>query len=178
MTGGVSQVLVLSAYLDIDGIRRFTYLRVFNTPVLDYIYVKVKIKGNIKYVRIEDLQRGDQRCLDKYIGSIEYSDYISLVDICKNKRGLIDTNKQIIKKNTQKKIHKFGIDIYATENENVHITENGRLILSKEAKEDIIYNSSTDDEIRSLSEKYQIFPIKAIKEIRNRLVYQHKQKEG
>ena len=45
-------------------------------------------------------------------------------------------------------------------------------------KKDIIYNSKTDEDIRLLCDKYKIYPIKAIKEIRNRLIYQHKQKEG
>ena len=78
----------------------------------------------------------------------------------------------------QQCIYKFGINIYVTENKNVHITNKGKLLLSEECKNDIIYNSKTDEDIFILCQKYHIFPIKAIKEIRNRLIYRHKQKEG
>lgn len=78
----------------------------------------------------------------------------------------------------QKRVHKFGIDVFITENENVKLSKTNKLILSDSAKDDIIYNSKTDEDIRILSDKYQIFPVKAIKEIRNRLIYKHKQKEG
>lgn len=78
----------------------------------------------------------------------------------------------------QQRIHKFGIDVFITENDDVKISKSEKLILSNSAKQDIIYNSNTESDIRHLSDKYQIFPVKAIKEIRNRLVYRHKQKEG
>ena len=80
--------------------------------------------------------------------------------------------------NSQKNIEKFGITVYITENEDVKLTKSNKIKLSKKAKEDIIYNSKTDEDIKILCEKYSIYPIKAIKEIRNRLIYQHKQNEG
>ena len=78
----------------------------------------------------------------------------------------------------QEMIHKFGINVFVTQNKDVKLSKSKKLILSKKAKDDIIYNSKTDEDIRNLCDKYQIYPIKAIKEIKNRLVYQHRQKEG
>lgn len=180
MSCGTSQVLIVSSYLDADGVRKFTYLKVFDTPLANWYYMKVKLKDKIKYVRIDELQTGDQRCLETYLGYINFNDFINIVNVAKEKSTYINKKyeEQPKVETKQQKIHKFGIDVYVTENDYVHISEKGKLILSKEAKEDIIYNSSTDEEVRDLCSKYQIYPVKAIKEIRNRLVYQHKQKEG
>lgn len=176
MTCGTSQVLILSYFVDPTGINRVSFLRVYNAPILNYYFVKVNVRGNIKYVKIEPVQYGDARCLDSYQSSINYDDLMLVIKAAKS----LEQPQKVEKKKEESKqqtIHKFGIDIYATENENVHITESGKLLLSKEAKEDIIYNSTTEKELLTLCDKYQIYPIKALREIRNRLKYQHRQKE-
>lgn len=78
----------------------------------------------------------------------------------------------------QQQLHKYGIDVYITENTNVHIDSNNKIILSDNAKEDFIYHGSTEEDRLKLCDKYLIYPEKAIREIRNRLIYRHKQKEG
>lgn len=189
MTFGNTMVLILSAYYDAQINKRiFTYLKISNVKKDDTKYIPAVINNKTKYIEIANLYTGDQRALDTYITQFSYNflnDIITQVkdyfDLHKKKEKEITRVKPKEEKsneNGQQRIYKFGIDIYVTENEDVKISKTKKLILSNKAKEDIIYNSKTNEDIRILSDKYQIFPTKAIREIRNRLVYQHKQKEG
>ena len=189
MTFGNTMVLILSAYYDAQINKRiFTYLKISNVKKDDTKYIPAVINNKTKYIEIANLYTGDQRALDTYITQFSYNflnDIITQVkdyfDLHKKKEKEITRVKPKEEKsneNGQQRIYKFGIDIYVTENEDVKISKTKKLILSNKAKEDIIYNSKTNEDIRILSNKYQIFPTKAIREIRNRLVYQHKQKEG
>lgn len=136
------------------------------------------------YVELDVLQTGDQRSLETYKATINNDDLNSVIKDVKDYFNLHIKRERSIKPKQkeieipQQRIYKFGIDVYVTENEHVKVNSKKQIILTKEAKDDIIYNSQTDEQIRILCDKYKIYPLKAIKEIRNRLIYQHKQNEG
>jgi len=136
------------------------------------------------YVELDILQTGDQRSLETYKATINNDDLNSVIKDVKDYFNLHIKRERSIKSKQkeieipQQRIYKFGINVYVTENEHVKVNSKKQIILTKEAKDDIIYNSQTDEQIRILCDKYKIYPLKAIKEIRNRLIYQHKQNEG
>lgn len=182
MRFGNKKVLILSAYTDINGNKIFTYLDIPDKKHNGYIYVN--INKDKYYVEIDTIQTGDQRALEEFIDNVSISDMNKVIKEARQHFNLqnFKEDKKIIRKEEdevyQQRIFKFGIDVYVTENENVKIDKSKKIILSSKAKDDIIYNSKTDEDIRILCDKYKIYPIKAMKEIRNRLAYQHKQKEG
>ena len=184
MSAGSCYVLILSAYKDQFDEYKFTYLKVRENNYGNRSYHRIKVKDNYMYVELDTLQTGDQRALESYKSSISNDDLNDIIKAAKDhfnlniKREKINKSKEIEKEIPQQRIYKFGIDVYVTENEHVHISPKKQILLSKEAKDDIIYNSKTDEQIRILCDKYKIYPLKAIKELRNRLVYQHKQNEG
>lgn len=188
MTFGSMNVLLLSVYTDMEGNKIYTYLKVCDSKRKNRVYTEIKLNGNIKYIELNELQTGDQRSLQSYQGTISLEDLNIVIKSAKYHFNLfsqkekvvepVKVEQNIINENCQQKIYKFGIDIYVNESEDVKISKSKKLILSDKCKDDIIYNSKTDEDIRVLSDKYHIYPMKAIKEIRNRLVYQHKQKQG
>lgn len=188
MTAGTSLILIVNAFIDEYGNRKIVYFKISNICPKLSLTKSIIINNYTKYIVLDNIFTGQQEALDSFVAnvsSIEMTDiiktankYFNLTMHTKN----IET-KNIETKNTainscQRRIYKFGIDIYVTENDNVTISESNKLILSESAKQDIIYNSKTDEDIRILCDKYMIYPAAAIRNIRNRLVYQHKQKEG
>lgn len=186
MKYGSYKVLILSAYTNQYNEKIFTYLEIPNRKRDNKIYVDISSNKEQYSVELNTLMTGDQNALDHFIGSVSISDMNKVIKEARNHFNLQNykedrkvTTKKIEDEDIpQQRLFKFGINVYITENENVHINKAKKIILSKKAKEDIIYNSKTDEDIRLLCDKYKIYPMKAIKEIRNRLVYQHKQKEG
>lgn len=183
MTYGSSFVLILSAFTDVNDIKKFTYLKVYKCKRKNRTMMQLTINNIIYYIELDELKTGDQRSLDKYIDKLDIIQIQNVVKAAKDYFNLNSKKKPNTKQlpdNTdepQQRIHKFGIDVLVTENENVKLDKNNKIKLSKSAKQDIIYNSKTDDDIKTLCYKYKIFPVKAMKEIKNRLVYQHKQKD-
>ena len=177
------RVLILSAYTDVNNNKIFTYLEVSDRKKADKYYIDIN-KDKFA-VELNTIQTGDQRALESFVDNVSFldmnkvikaaRDHFNLHNYKEDKRPRKNKEEQEI---PQQRIFKFGIDVYVTENEHVHINDAKKILLSPEAKNDIIYNSKTDQDIEILCEKYKIYPVKAIKEIRNRLVYQHKQKEG
>lgn len=184
MSAGSGYVLILSAFTDEFQRQKFTYLKVKPIQYGERSFYRIKVNDNYMYVELDTLHTGDQRSLNNYIATISIEDLNNVINAAKNHFNLNIKKERIIKPKKeeieipQQRIYKFGINVYVTENENVKVNSKKQIILSKEAKDDIIYNSKTDDQIRILCDKYKIYPLKAIKEIRNRLVYQHKQNEG
>lgn len=186
MSNGSGYVLILRAFTDIDGNKKFIYVKVSNLATRS-INNSISVMGQKCqwYIDADNIFTGDQRALESYQECLEVDDYNRIISYLIDYFNLNKIKKAKSKKTEddieiyQQRIHKFGIDIFVVENDNVKVNpKNKKLLLSDTAKEDIIYNSKTDEDIRILCDKYQIYPIKAIKEIRNRLVYQHKQKEG
>lgn len=183
MTYGSSFVLILSAFNDIDNMKKFTYLKVYKCKRKNRTMMQLTINNTIYYIELDELKTGDQRSLDKYIDKLDIIQIQNVVKAAKDYFNLHSKKKPNTKQMSdstdepQQRIHKFGIDVLVTENENVKLDKNNKIKLSKYAKQDIIYNSKTDEDIKNLCYKYKIFPIKAMKEIKNRLVYQHKQKD-
>ena len=177
------RVLILSAYTDMNNNKIFTYLEVSDRKKADKYYIDIN-KDKFA-VELNTIQTGDQRALESFVDNVSFldmnkvikaaRDHFNLHNYKEDKRPRKNKEEQEI---PQQRIFKFGIEVYVTENEHVHINDAKKILLSPEAKNDIIYNSKTDQDIEILCEKYKIYPVKAIKEIRNRLVYQHKQKEG
>ena len=177
------RVLILSAYTDVNNNKIFTYLEVSDRKKADKYYIDIN-KDKFA-VELNTIQTGDQRALESFVDNVSFldmnkvikaaRDHFNLHNYKEDKRPRKNKEEQEI---PQQRIFKFGIEVYVTENEHVHINDAKKILLSPEAKNDIIYNSKTDQDIEILCEKYKIYPVKAIKEIRNRLVYQHKQKEG
>ena len=187
MTFGTSYVLILTAFVDEDDIKKFTYFKVSVRQRSGRLSQPIIVKGTKMYVEIDYLCTGDQRCLATYQDCVGFQDLNNLVDLAKSYFNLTKQKPTVNYKpkqpepdisEMQQRIQKFGIDIFVTPNEDVTITESKKIILSDKAKDDIIYNSKTDEDIRVLCDKYKIYPLKAIKEIKYRLVYQHRQKEG
>lgn len=184
MSAGNGYVLILSVFTDQYNNPKYTYLRVRYTDYGERSFYKVKVNDEYMFVELDTLQTGDQRSLFSYIGTISNDDLINIIRETRQHFNLNIKRERIVKPKEkeieipQQRIYKFGIDVYVTENEHVSINSKKQIILSKEAKNDIIYNSKTEDQIRILCDKYKIYPLKAIKEIRNRLIYQHKQNEG
>lgn len=185
MSFNYSMSLILSSYIDENNNWLYTYAKIVNDN-RGSIAVPITMNESIRYVDISNIYTGNQKSLDKFVCQLDVMSFNRVIDNIKEHFGIAPiVEKQVREKHSkvlndfsQQRIHKFGIDILVTENENVKITDSKRLVLSNTAKNDIIYNSKTDDDIRILCDKYKIFPVKAIKEIRNRLVYQHKQREG
>ena len=187
MSAGLCYVLILSVYIDQYQNHKFTYIKLkendFKKEERDYISITDN-ENKDWFVDFNSLFTGDQRALELYKSSIDNNTFNIIIKEIKNHFNLnIIKEKQSVTKEKefevpQQRIYKFGIDVYVTENEHVTVNSKKQIILSKEAKDDIIYNSKTEDQIRVLCDKYKIYPIKAIKEIRNRLIYQHKQNEG
>ena len=187
MSAGLCYVLILSVYIDQYQNHKFTYIKLkendFKKEERDYISITDN-ENKDWFVDFNSLFTGDQRALELYKSSIDNNTFNIIIKEIKNHFNLniIKEKQSIIKEKEfevpQQRIYKFGIDVYVTENEHVTVNSKKQIILSKEAKDDIIYNSKTEDQIRILCDKYKIYPIKAIKEIRNRLIYQHKQNEG
>lgn len=185
MTYGTSYILILSAFTDTDNEKRITYLKVASSKRPNKHYTSIKYKDRTAYVELNELKTGNQKCLNKFIYSISFEDLNKVVNAAKEYFNL-NVKKQKSQHNTpitdieqpRERIHKFGIDIYVVPSDDVKIDDNKRLILSDNVKDDIIYNGATDDDILVLCNKYQIYPVKAIKELRYRLIYQHKHKQG
>lgn len=187
MSAGLCYVLILSVYIDQYQNHKFTYIKLkendFKKEERDYISITDN-ENKDWFVDFNSLFTGDQRALELYKSSIDNNTFNIIIKEIKNHFNLniIKEKQSVIKEKEfevpQQRIYKFGIDVYVTENEHVSVNSKKQIILSKEAKDDIIYNSKTEDQIRVLCDKYKIYPIKAIKEIRNRLIYQHKQNEG
>ena len=187
MSAGLCYVLILSVYIDQYKNHKFTYIKLkendFKKEERDYISITDN-ENKDWFVDFNSLFTGDQRALELYKSSIDNNTFNIIIKEIKNHFNLniIKEKQSVIKEKEfevpQQRIYKFGIDVYVTENEHVTVNSKKQIILSKEAKDDIIYNSKTEDQIRILCDKYKIYPIKAIKEIRNRLIYQHKQNEG
>ena len=183
MSNGTKDILILSVFTDPFGKEKITYIKLdkYKKPYKQLITFEINDK--YYWFDTENLFTGDRRCLESYIATVPK---IQFNLILKYIRGYfnLENKEPKIKESTkneedssyQRRIYKFGIDVYVTENENVTVTENNKILLSDSAKEDIIYNSKTDEDLRILCDKYKIYPIKAIKEIRNRLSYPHRQK--
>lgn len=184
MSAGLSYVLILSIFTDQYNNQKFTYLkaREYDYKKEERYYMPIQIESKTWYIELDNLKIGDQRALNSYETTVSNNDLNKIIKSAKEYFNLnIKKEKEIKveeKEIPQQRIYKFGIDVYVTENEHVSVNSKKQIILSKEAKDDIIYNSQTDEQIRDLCDKYKIYPLKAIKEIRNRLVYQHKQNEG
>lgn len=184
MSAGLNYVLILSIFTDQYNNQKFTYLkaREYDYKKIERYYMPIQIESKTWYIELDNLKTGDQRALDSYETTVSNENLNNIVKAAKDYFNLnIKKEHQLKieeKEIPQQRIYKFGIDVYVTENEHVSVNSKKQIILSKEAKDDIIYNSQTDDQIRTLCDKYKIYPLKAIKEIRNRLVYQHKQNEG
>ena len=168
MTFGTSLILV-TAFYNYNTDNKITYFKIDHRK--SQYSLEIEINNITKYIHLDKLYTGDAKCLDYYVKQLEFTTFRKLLTIASK-----ISRKQAV--NSQKNIEKFGITVYITENEDVKLTKSNKIKLSKRAKEDIIYNSKTDEDIKILCEKYNIYPIKAIKEIRNRLIYQHKQNEG
>lgn len=187
MSAGLCYILILSVFIDQYQNHKFTYIKLkendFKKEERDYISITDN-ENKDWFVDFNSLFTGDQRALELYKSSIDNNTFNIIIKEIKNHFNLniIKEKQSVIKEKEfevpQQRIYKFGIDVYVTENEHVTVNSKKQIILSKEAKDDIIYNSKTEDQIRILCDKYKIYPIKAIKEIRNRLIYQHKQNEG
>ena len=186
MSLGSSRILIISVFKHNNDSIKFTYIKLsrYRKKDNDIDYMELRLKDTRFFLDLSELFQGTEEALDYHIYNLQEPNYITIKDIIQSNFNIILNNtldsKKIINnsKNNQQRIHKFGIDIFVTENTDVKLTKNKKLILSNKAKQDIIYNSKTEEDIRILSDKYQIYPVKAIKEIRNRLVYQHKQVEG
>lgn len=184
MSAGLNYVLILSIFKDQYNNQKFTYLKVreYDYKKTERFYIPIQIENKTWYVELDNLKTGDQRALELYEATVSNENLNNIIKSAKDYFNLnIKKEKQPKieeKEIPQQRIYKFGIDVYVTENEHVSVNSKKQIILSKEAKNDIIYNSQTDEQIRTLCDKYKIYPLKAIKEIRNRLVYQHKQNEG
>lgn len=189
MTFGPTWILILSAFLNENNNRKFTYLKILNYKRPDKHYIEINIDSKPRYIEIDNIYTGEQKALNHLIYILDTDTINLIIEDIKNYYSLTpikksNINKEIINESNpdeesiQQRIFKFGINIFVTENEHVKISKTKKIILSKEAREDIILNSQTDEDIRNLSDKYKIYPVKAIREIKNRLVYQHKQKEG
>lgn len=190
MTFGMSNVLILSAFYDkTTDIKKFTYLKISKYKSPFRLYEQVILEdGSTMYVQIDELSTGDQRALGYYVGSLNFEQTNKIVEIAKQYFNLkksktenyITSFKKPVKNegrsNNTQIIHKFGIDINVTPNQYVSISKSGRLNLDKKVKDDIVYNTNSDMEFNFISQKYGISPIKAIHEIKNRLVYQYKNK--
>lgn len=177
------RVLILSAYTDVSGNKIFTYLDIHERKKLDRIYIG--IDKDKYFVELNTIQTGDQRALESFVDHVSFTDMNNVIKAARDHFHLHNYKEDKRPRKTeeekeipQQRIYKFGIDVYVTENEHVHVNDAKKIILSADAKQDIIYNSATDEDIRALCDKYKIYPMKAIKEIKSRLVYQHKQKEG
>lgn len=187
MSAGLCYILILSVFIDQYQNHKFTYIKVkendFKKEERNYISITDN-ENKDWFVDFNSLFTGDQRALELYKSSVDNNTFNIIIKEIKNHFNLniIKEKRSIIKEKEfevpQQRIYKFGIDVYVTENEHVKVNSKKQIILSKEAKDNIIYNSKTEDQIRILCDKYKIYPIKAIKEIRNRLIYQHKQNEG
>lgn len=186
MSLGSSRILIISVFKHNNDSIKFTYIKLsrYRKKNNDVDYMELRLKDTRFFLDLSELFQGTEEALDYHIYNLQESNYITIKDTIQSNFNIILNNtldsRKIINnsKNNQQRIHKFGIDIFVTENTDVKLTKNKKLILSNKAKQDIIYNSKTEEDIRILSDKYQIYPVKAIKEIRNRLVYQHKQVEG
>lgn len=186
MSLGSSRILIISVFKHSNDSIKFTYVKLSKYRKKDnnIDYLELKLKDTKFFLDLSELFQGTEEALEYHIYNLQESNYLTIKDIIQSNFNItlnntIDSRKIINNsKNNQQRIHKFGIDIFVTENTDVKLTKNKKLILSNKAKQDIIYNSKTEEDIRILSDKYQIYPVKAIKEIRNRLVYQHKQVEG
>lgn len=177
------RVLILSAYTDQNDNKIFTYLEVTDRKKVDKYYIDIN-KDKFA-VELNTIQTGDQRALESFVEAVSFTDMNKVIKAARDHFNLHNYKEDKKTRKTeedleipQQRIYKFGIDVYVTENEHVHVNDAKKILLSKEAKDDIIYNSNTEEDIRILCDKYKIYPIKAIKEIKSRLVYQHKQKEG
>lgn len=177
------RVLILSAYTDQNDNKIFTYLEVTDRKKVDKYYIDIN-KDKFA-VELNTIQTGDQRALESFVEAVSFTDMNRVIKAARDHFNLHNYKEDKKPRKTeedleipQQRIYKFGIDVYVTENEHVHVNDAKKILLSKEAKDDIIYNSNTEEDIRILCDKYKIYPIKAIKEIKSRLVYQHKQKEG
>lgn len=177
------RVLILSAYTDIAGNKIFTYLDIHDRKKLDRIYIDI---DKDKYsVELNTIQTGDQRALESFVSDVSFVDMNRVIKAARDHFNLHNYKEDKRPRKTsdelevpQQRLYKFGIDVYVTENEHVYVNDAKKIILSAQAKQDIIYNSATDEDIQALCNKYKIYPMKAIREIKSRLVYQHKQKEG
>lgn len=182
---GNKYILMLSAFIDIDGIKKYTYAKLSTYKKDNRNYYDIDVKGTTMYIQIDNIDTGDQRALQKYIQTLDDYTFNKIVDDItthfkilkvRNKKEFKYKVNKIINENNKKEItiHKFGIDINVVENSDVSISKSKRLILSQKAKEDIINCSKNNLEF--LCERYSIYPVKAIREIKSRLEYQERQK--
>ena len=182
MRFGIGYVLILSAFTDIDNTKKFTYLKVFTCRRKNKTMMQMDIKNKTYYIELDELKTGDQRSLDTFICKLDLVQTHNIVKAAKDYFNLNSTEKRKntnIKhtdtQNTPKiKLHKFGIDVIVIESDDVKVDTKNRILLSPNAKQDIIHSLNTDQDITNLCNKYNIFPARAMKEIKTRLVYKYK----
>lgn len=188
MSYGTSIILINNIFKDENGNTVFTYFKTSKLKQNHLFYKEVKIEKDTLYILLDNIYSGVVTSLDAFYADIKEEDLIDIIKSCevyynfkiskKKESTIVSVETEETKEETQQRLFKFGIDIYVTENEHVKITTNKKIILSPEAREDIIYNSKTEEDLLELCKKYKIFPVKAIKEIRNRLQWQHRQNKG
>lgn len=196
MTNGHQTVLLISVFRDQFNIHRCTFFKITKIKPKNRVYEVLLINNKEWYVLIDNLYSGDVKALDEYIDSISFEDYCYYVKSakeyfnlkpCKREHYMERIKKPVkteprgnvedfLQGNPIQKIHKFGIEVSVIENENVKITKSNRICLNDVAKMDILNNGTNEQKLTELCNKYKIFPTKALREIRNRLVYQYKTK--
>lgn len=188
MTYGISYVLILSVFEDEYGNKKFTYCRVNYYNKSSVLTLQSNIGNQLIYIDLEHLYTGDQRALDSYIGTLtvrEYNgllkclrDYFNLNYEKKNKLSESQThiNKKPVKSKLDKgvQLHKYGMVVIVVPNDDVHIDDRNRIILSDKAKYDILNNTDCYQDVVDISNKYQIYPDSAITVIKSKLKYQAK----
>lgn len=188
MTCGVSYVLILSVFEDEYGNKRFTYIRVSYGDKSNVLTMQSSLNDKLLYITLEQLLTGDQRSLDKYIGTIKPKEYNNILKCLRDyfnlnyekKSKLLESNTHINKKvkkdisDTGVQLHKYGMVIIVVPNEDVSIDDRNRILLSNKAKQDILNNTNCYQDLVEMSNKYQIYPDSAIRVIKSKLKYQAK----
>lgn len=191
MSFGTKNILILSTYIDVSGIEKFTYLELerryqeseFNT------YLEITIDTSLYYINFNNIYTGDKRALDTFVCNIDKYYEKEVFDMLglhfnffrkKNKKEETkiviekEQEKEVVKKPKQKTqtIHKYGIDITFIPSKHISLLPNGKFSFSDNFNKDILSSKEPGE----LSIKYNIFPEKAIREIRNRKKYSNKNK--
>lgn len=160
MTAGSKLVFTIGNHYSDKNL--FTYLKIFDK--YDKFRYPIVINNQVKFIDYSQMYTGNTAALHTLETRLDFNTTNTIIN--KIKYSDKNLNKYFI-------LNKFKIKVVVIENEDVKIDILKRIILSDKAKQDII-NTKDENDLNLLCGKYQIYPIKALKEIKSRLIYKAK----
>ena len=182
MAFGEIYVLILSVYTDENNIEKFTYLKLDKIIKNDfYTYEEIQTDEGKFFINFNYINTGDRRSLERYITCLDKITIHNILNTIKTHYSFLNVKKEkdIIKTTNVNKpkfeknlitTHKYNTVVQFIESEHIQLKKD-RFKFSQEFKNDVV-----NMDPKQISIKYNIFPLRAIKIIKSKLIYANKHK--